>query len=77
MLAVTLGLVLQSTPVTFESPGIRLVNLIPALSKSVGVPMRVAKHMENDVVAIRTASSFGAIRGAMPGLAGLSDLNYC
>lgn len=55
MLAVTLGLVLQSTPVTFESPGIRLVNLIPALSKAVGVPMRVAKHMENDVVAIRTA----------------------
>lgn len=55
MLVVTLGLVLQSTPVTFESPGIRLVNLIPALSKSVGVPMRVAKHMENDVVAIRTA----------------------
>lgn len=77
MLAVTLGLVLQSTPVTFESPEIRLVNLIPALSKAVGVPMRVAKHMENNVVTIRTASSFGANRGAMPGPAGLSDLTYC
>jgi hypothetical protein len=54
MLAMTLGLVIQSTPINVESPGIRLVNLIPKLASEARLSLSVVPYLENDVVAIRT-----------------------
>jgi hypothetical protein len=54
MLAMTLGLVIQSTPINVESPGIRLVNLIPKLAAEARLALSVVPALENDVVAIRT-----------------------
>ena len=54
MLALTLGLVIQTTPINVESPGIRLVNLIPKLASEAKVSLSVVPYLENDVVAIRT-----------------------
>ncbi|MEI7576108.1 MAG: hypothetical protein WCK51_04385 [Armatimonadota bacterium] len=54
MLALTLGLVIQSTPINVESPGIRLVNLIPKLASESRLTLSVVPYLENDVVAIRT-----------------------
>ena len=54
MLAFTLGLVIQSTPINVESPGIRLVNLIPKLASEARLSLSVVPYLENDVVAIRT-----------------------
>ena len=54
MLAFTLGLVIQSTPINVESPGIRLVNLIPKLAAEARLALSVVPYLENDVVAIRT-----------------------
>ncbi len=54
MLALTLGLVIQSTPINVESPGIRLVNLIPKLASEARLSLSVVPSLENDVVAIRT-----------------------
>ncbi len=54
MLAMTLGLVIQSTPINVESPGIRMVNLIPKLASEARVSLSVVPALENDVVAIRT-----------------------
>ncbi|MEI7576110.1 MAG: hypothetical protein WCK51_04395 [Armatimonadota bacterium] len=54
MLALTLGLVIQSTPINVESPGIRLVNLIPKLASESRLGLSVVPYLENDVVAIRT-----------------------
>ncbi len=54
MLALTFGLLVQSTPINVESPGIRLVNLIPKLASEARLSMSVVPSLENDVVAIRT-----------------------
>lgn len=54
MLTLTLGLVIQSTPINVESPGIRLVNLIPKLASESRLSLSVVPYLENDVVAIRT-----------------------
>ena len=54
MLALTLGLVIQSTPISVESPGIRMVNLIPKLASEARLSLSVVPSLENDVVAIRT-----------------------
>ena len=54
MLALTLGLVIQSTPINVESPGIRMVNLIPKLASEARLSLSVVPALENDVVAIRT-----------------------
>lgn len=54
MLALTLGLVIQSTPINVESPGIRVVNLVPKLAAESRLPLSVVPFLENDVVSIRT-----------------------
>ena len=54
MLALTLGLVIQGTPINVESPGIRMVNLIPKLASEARLALSVVPALENDVVAIRT-----------------------
>ncbi len=54
MLALTLGLLIQSTPINVESPGIRMVNLIPKLASEARLSLSVVPSLENDVVAIRT-----------------------
>jgi hypothetical protein len=54
MLALTFGLLIQSTPINVESPGIRMVNLIPKLASEARVSLSVVPSLENDVVAIRT-----------------------
>ena len=54
MLALTLGLVIQGTPINVESPGIRMVNLIPKLASEARLSLSVVPSLENDVVAIRT-----------------------
>jgi len=54
MLALTFGLLVQLTPINVESPGIRLVNLIPKLAMEARLALSVVPALENDVVAIRT-----------------------
>lgn len=52
MLAVTLGLVLQSTPVTFESPGIRLSDLVREFGTQLGTSLRTSDELAEDSVSI-------------------------
>lgn len=54
MLALTFGLLIQSTPINVKSPGIRMVNLIPKLASESRLALSVVPSLENDVVAIRT-----------------------
>jgi hypothetical protein len=54
MLALTLGLVVQGTPINVESPGIRVVNLVPKLAAESRLALSVVPSLENDVVSIRT-----------------------
>ena len=54
MLALTFGLLVQLTPINVESPGIRMVNLVPKLAVESRLALSVVPSLENDVVAIRT-----------------------